>query len=326
MAGIIDFSTYYPRNIIDNQFLEELGIESQASWIREKLGIEERRTVLPLEYIKETKNSDVLMAKRVAEFSNTDLAIASVRPLLKEIDEGDVDIILANSSTPDPGVDSLSIEVARKLFPGSGVNCIDLFTACPAFALHLDFLAKHKFTKRYAIGVLTSSFTTVTNYRDRTDSAIWGDGSVAYLYDSQEAVGELAIIDSGFSSDTSRALSVVVERGGYFHQDGRAVRDFSVRQTVRMIRALEQKFAIDWDKDIFIGHQANGTMLAQITKNRKIPDHSHWSNVKYYGNQGGAGAPASLAMNFTSLTQGQRVVVAVLGAGLSWGSAVLEKR
>lgn len=87
---------------------------------------------------------------------------------------------------------------------------------------------------------------------------------------------------------------------------------------------LETKYEIDWQKTIFIGHQANATMLEQITANRGIPAHNHWHNVAMIGNQAGAGAPAALAAHWDDITPGLRIAVAVVGAGLSWGSVLLE--
>jgi 3-oxoacyl-[acyl-carrier-protein] synthase-3 len=117
---------------------------------------------------------------------------------------------------------------------------------------------------------------------------------------------------------------VVVDTYQHFKQDGRAVRDFSVRQTVRLIKALEMHYPIDWSRDIFIGHQANRTMLEQITNNREIPPTNHWHNVTYLGNQAGAGAPASLSAHWEHIQPGQYIVVAVVGAGLSWGSILMK--
>ena len=75
------------------------------------------------------------------------------------------------------------------------------------------------------------------------------------------------------------------------------MRDFSVRQTVRLIKRLEELHAIDWTKDIFIGHQANATMLDQITNNRGIPASNHWHNAATMGNQAAAGAPSAIGMS-----------------------------
>ncbi|NMC63998.1 MAG: ketoacyl-ACP synthase III, partial [SAR324 cluster bacterium] len=51
---------------------------------------------------------------------------------------------------------------------------------------------------------------------------------------------------------------------------------------------------------------------------------NHWHNVTHIGNQAGAGCAAVLAMNWDKLKAGQRIVIAVVGAGLSWGSVLLE--
>jgi 3-oxoacyl-[acyl-carrier-protein] synthase-3 len=138
--------------------------------------------------------------------------------------------------------------------------------------------------------------------------------------------GKLEVIDSTFTADPTRCEAVVVESFGFFRQDGRAVRDFSVRQTVRLIKAIEQSHPIDWSRDVFIGHQANRTMLEQIVNNREISPANHWHNVTHLGNQAGAGAPAVLSMHWDKIVQGQHIVVAVVGAGLSWGSMVLHAR
>jgi 3-oxoacyl-[acyl-carrier-protein] synthase-3 len=41
---------FHPENVIDNAFLESLGIETNDQWIMERVGISTRRTVLPLDY------------------------------------------------------------------------------------------------------------------------------------------------------------------------------------------------------------------------------------------------------------------------------------
>jgi len=49
---------FHPENIITNKFLEELDIGTDEQWILERVGIHSRRTVLSLDYIKETQNLD----------------------------------------------------------------------------------------------------------------------------------------------------------------------------------------------------------------------------------------------------------------------------
>jgi 3-oxoacyl-[acyl-carrier-protein] synthase-3 len=319
--------TFHPERKITNSFLEQLDVGTSAAWIEEKIGILERVTTLPLEYIATTRNQDPKEAVKVASHSPTDMAvIAANRALLAlKIDAKEIGMLVVNSCTPQSFLPSEAHVVAERLnLPSLGLY-YDVTTACPAFALHVDFLNSFRIEKlpRYILCVCTAAFTQVVNYNDRTDGAIWGDGACAWIMSPSEP-GKLQVVDTFFTADPTRADSVVIRRGGHFHQDGRAVRDFSVRQTVRLLKRLEESFELNWEKDIFIGHQANRTMLEQVAKNRGIGAANHWHNVTYLGNQAAAGAPAVLSTEWDKLTKGQRIAVAVVGAGLSWGSVLLE--
>ncbi|MCB0335709.1 MAG: hypothetical protein KDD62_05365 [Bdellovibrionales bacterium] len=325
MLGILGAGCCHPSNVISNRFLEDLEIGSVGQWIVDKIGIHERRSVLPLDYIRETKNQDPLQALSLMEMSPAQLGANAARAAVARagIKLEDIGLILCNCCTPVSLSPTTSELIAQEL--GIQVPTWELFSACPAFALHLHYTKslKDDALPKYVLCVSTATLTTRVNYNDRSDSAIWGDGAAAWVVSPSE-IGKLTVRHTTFQADPSRSNAVVVDSLGHFHQDGRAVRDFSVRQTVRMIKALERDYNIDWTKDIFIGHQANGTMLEQIRNNRKIPNENHWHNVSFIGNQAGAGAPAVLAQNWDRLESGQNIIVAVVGAGLSWGSAIMH--
>ena len=58
MLTIHGIGHFHPENEIDNAFLEELDIGTNDAWILERVGIRSRRTMLPLDYIRETRNRD----------------------------------------------------------------------------------------------------------------------------------------------------------------------------------------------------------------------------------------------------------------------------
>ena len=64
---------FHPDNVIDNAFLEDLDIGTSQDWILERVGIETRRTVLPLDYIRETKNQDPRQGQEAAEIARVRL-------------------------------------------------------------------------------------------------------------------------------------------------------------------------------------------------------------------------------------------------------------
>ena len=325
MLYIVGMGYSHAKIEVDNNFLEDLGVDSSAEWIIDKIGVEKRTVSLPLKYIKETKNEDPREAAKVAVATTTSLGVEAARNAIERagIDASQIGMVTTNCCTPVALGQSEAQRIAAEL--GIKAPAYDVFSACPSFAIQTHFIDnfKEEAVPDYVLCISTCTMTQKVNYNERSDGAIWGDGAAAWIVSSRKP-GKIKVLDTTFDTDCTRAHAVVVDRFGHFKQDGRAVRDFSVRQTVRLIRALEEKHSLDWTKDIFIGHQANYTMLQQITSNRKIPDSNHWYNVVGLGNQAGGGAPSVLAMKWDELKKGQRIVIAVLGAGLSWGSVLME--
>jgi 3-oxoacyl-[acyl-carrier-protein] synthase-3 len=324
---IIGMGYSHPDTIIDNQFLEDLNVGTTAAWILEKIGIQTRRSTLPIDYIRDNRNADPREAVKVASMSELDLGVRAAEMALARASIGPdkIGMVICNSCAPSFLSPTESHGIAKRL--GIRGAAFDVFSACPAFALHVDFLRSYadSVLPEYVLCVSTGALTQKVNYNDRTDGAIWGDGAAAWVV-SPKHEGKLRICNSTFTADAPRCGAVVIETFKYFHQDGRAVRDFSVRQTVRLIRSLEEQFNLDWSHDIFVGHQANRTMLEQITNNRQIPESNHWHNAEWFGNQAGASAPIVIAQHWDEIQPGRRILSAVVGAGLSWGSVLLETK
>jgi 3-oxoacyl-[acyl-carrier-protein] synthase-3 len=325
MLSIIAMGVAHPQASLSNEALEAMDVGTNAAWIIDKIGIESRVTSLPIDYIKEERNQDIVKAARLASTNPTKLGVEAARQAMQRagITADKVGMLICNCCAPDAVMPPESQRIAATL--GISGRAYDVFTACPAFALHMDFLNNFREEElpEYVLCISTAALTQHVNYNDRSDGAIWGDGAAAWIVSAKHA-GKVRLLDTHFNADPTRAEAVVVDRYSFFKQDGRAVRDFSVRQTVRLIKKIEEDHNIDWNTDIFIGHQANRTMLEQITNNRNIPDSNHWFNVTHIGNQAGAGAPAVLSMHWDKIQPGRKIVVAVVGAGLSWGSIVFQ--
>ena len=61
---------FHPENVITNAFLAELGIDTNDGWITERVGILTRHTVLPLDYIRQTRNKEPRAALEAAVYTN----------------------------------------------------------------------------------------------------------------------------------------------------------------------------------------------------------------------------------------------------------------
>jgi 3-oxoacyl-[acyl-carrier-protein] synthase III len=325
MLHIIGMASHHPTETIDNQFIEDLDIGTNRQWIEEKIGVMTRVTTLNAHYIRVTKNKNPQEAARIGTMNSSQLGIIAAKKAIQAagLKPENIGMCIVNSCYPSYTMPSMAAGIAKEV--GVSGDCFDVASACPAFAIHLDFLNRYRpeCLPDYILCIAASSVTHCVDYNDRSDGAIWGDGAAAWIV-APRAKGRLCVEYTSFDADPTRSQAVVVDRYAHFRQDGRAVRDFSVRQTVRLLKKLEVQFNINWQKDIFIGHQANRTMLEQVRVNRKIPPENHWFNVSTLGNQGGAGAPAVLAENWGKLCVGQKIAVAVVGAGLSWGAVLLN--
>ena len=74
----------------------------------------------------------------------------------------------------------------------------------------------------------------------------------------------------------------------------------------------------------FIGHQANLTMLESVCRLAEISPENHLYNVNAFGNGGAAGAPSVLSQRWEQLVPGERIGIAIVGAGLTWGGVFVE--
>ena len=61
---------FHPENEITNRFLEELDIGTNDEWIVERVGIRSRRTALPLDYIRTTRNRDLRAPPEATLYAN----------------------------------------------------------------------------------------------------------------------------------------------------------------------------------------------------------------------------------------------------------------
>jgi 3-oxoacyl-[acyl-carrier-protein] synthase III len=75
----------------------------------------------------------------------------------------------------------------------------------------------------------------------------------------------------------------------------------------------------------FIGHQANLRMLQAVQRRCEVPGARHFTNVERRGNTGASGAPGVLNEHWGEEALGQALVLSVVGSGLTWAGALLER-
>ena len=316
---------FNPDNIITNKFLEDLDIGTNNEWILERVGIVNRRTVLPLDYIRETKNADFRAAFEVRCYKNSQMGAAAARMALERasLKLGDIGMIVAGSSSPDNIAPAESSAIAAEL--GIEVPCIDMNSACSSFGMQINFLSKMQpdMLPPYVLVIDSETLTKAVDYSDRSTAVLFGDGSSAAIV-SNSVPARAAFVDCSYDSRPSAWEKVGINWGWRFYQDGNAVQGFAIRKTSEVVKMLQDKYVAEAKRFIFIGHQANLTMLQTVCERTRIMPEHHWYNVDQFGNTGCCGAPSVLSACWDKIKPGDRIALSIVGAGLSWAQMMLK--
>ncbi|NTX09587.1 ketoacyl-ACP synthase III [Myxococcus sp. CA056] len=322
---------FHPPNLLTNAFLEELGLETSDAWILERVGIRSRHTVLPLEYLRETRNRDVRAAQEAALFSNAETGARAARMALERagLKPSDIGLVVAGGCSPDECIPAESNRVAQVL--GIDAPAVDLQSACSSFCTQLHFLTgmRPERLPEYVLVVNMDNSTRVVDYTDRSSAVLWGDGSAAAVL-SPRVPGRWRITETRLAGDPSGADKVRVPRIGHFTQHGAEVQKFAIRRAGETFLDLRAHYLAQHpgkgNEDVtFIGHQANLRMLEAVQRRCEVPESRHRFNVHLRGNTGAAGAPGVLSEHWDDSSLGDAVVLSVVGSGLTWAGALLER-
>ncbi len=315
---------FHPENVIDNNFLEGLDIDTNDAWIRERVGIRTRRTVLSLDYISKTRNHDPRAAHEASTYSNAETGARAAQMALQRasLEASAIGLVISGSCSPQWSTPAEACTIAAEL--GIDAPCYDLSSACSTFAAQLQALlhTNSAHLPDHVLIVQPENNTRTVDYNDRNTAVLWGDGSTAAVVSSKHPA-RVRVMHTCLESDPKAWRKVRIPSGGHFTQEGRAVQAFAIRKGTAAIQELAEH-SRNAQEMSFIGHQANLLVLEGICRRASISNDRHFHNVEHYGNCGAAGAPSVLSQCWNTFAPGQEVGVAVVGAGLTWGGALLQ--
>ena len=129
---------------------------------------------------------------------------------------------------------------------------------------------------------------------------------------------------SGFPGSGSRHFD---DPDGYVKMNGREVFKFATRILVHSAnQVLAECGKTVEDVDVYVPHQANKRIIDYATDKLGIPHEKTIVNVDRYGNTSSGSIPLALtdARAEGRLRDGALVLMTGMGAGLTWGSALIE--
>jgi 3-oxoacyl-[acyl-carrier-protein] synthase-3 len=175
----------------------------------------------------------------------------------------------------------------------------------------------------------------ILDWTDRSTLVLFGDGAGAVVLERVDRGGFLGFelgADGGGGihlslpgSGSRRAEDAA--GNGYVQMNGREVFKFATRVLVSSARDLLEECAVNVeDVDVYIPHQANVRIMNHAVDKLGIPRERMIVNVDRYGNTSSGSIPLALADAQAAgrLTNGALVLMTGMGAGLTWGSALLR--
>jgi 3-oxoacyl-[acyl-carrier-protein] synthase-3 len=181
----------------------------------------------------------------------------------------------------------------------------------------------------------------VIDWNDRTTCVLFGDGAGAVVVGPTDDSGS-AILSTAIHTDGALAGSLMIPGGGSVtpashemidqklhkvHMKGQDIFKVAVRNLFSASKnALEAAGMTSENVDWICAHQANLRIIDQVTSRLAVPTEKVLINIDRVGNTSSASIPILVDENFRSgkIKKGDTVLMCALGAGISWGSALVR--
>jgi 3-oxoacyl-[acyl-carrier-protein] synthase III len=314
--SVTGLGCHVPERVLTNDELATL-VDTNDEWIRERTGIRERRIAADDEAL-----TDIALpaARRALEMAGTDPAT--------------VDLIVVATVTPDMSFPSAAALMADSLgMPDAAAY--DLSAGCTGFVYAIAqahaMLAAGLANKALVVG--GDVLSKILDWTDRSTLVLFGDGAGAVVLERVESGGFLGF---ELGADGGGGANLWLPGSGsrkfedpdrLVKMNGREVFKFATRVMESSAGAIlaECGKTVE-DVDLYVPHQANVRIIDHAARKLGIPKEKTLVNVDRYGNTSSGSIPLALAdaADQGLLEPGTLVLLTGMGAGLTWGSALIE--
>jgi 3-oxoacyl-[acyl-carrier-protein] synthase-3 len=313
-SKIIGVGSYLPKKTLTNKDLEK-SLDTTDEWITSRTGIKQRHIVSPGE---QTSDLAFEAAQRAIDNSN--------------INTDEIDLIIIATTTPDKIFPSTACKVQTKL----GIkNCpaFDVQAVCSGFIYGLSIADKFIKTNsaKNILVIGADSMSKITDYTDRSNAILWGDGAGAVVLSA---------------SDQQGILSTHIHADGQYeellHVPKRNVGN-KIQQTIEMQGSQVFKIAVNTldkivdealianqlkkeDIDWLVPHQANIRILEATAKKLGMGMDKVIVTINRHGNTSAASIPLALddGIQGGKIKPGHLLLMEAFGGGFTWGSALIR--
>lgn len=329
-SKVIGVGHYVPENVVTNDDLKKLGIDTSDEWIQERTGIKERR------WFNYEKDTTANMATRASQ-----MAIERAG-----IENKEIDFIVFATITPDYMFPGSGVLTQRELGL-QGIGALDIRNACSGFIYALsvadNFIKAGMYKTILVIGAEIQSSGLDKTTKGRDTNVIFGDGAGAMILQATDAeehrvlsthlhsdgdhAEELFVRDPGSSRKVRLSAEIIDNDSFKPYMNGNYVFKHAVVRFEEVItEALMANNKKPEDVDLLIPHQAN-LRISQFVQHRlKLSDDQMFNNIMYMGNTTAASIPiaCSEAWEQGRIKEGSLVCLSAFGSGFTWASALIK--
>lgn len=326
-SRILGMGHHVPERVVTNDDLAAL-METSDEWIHQRTGIRERRWI-------------------EGNVGASELAEHAARQALAEAGKSaaEVDMILFATLSPDlnfPG--SGCLLGARLGIPG--VAAMDIRTQCTGFLYSLataDAMVRSGLARCVLVaGAEVHSTGLDLSTRGRDVSVLFGDGAgcaVVGATDDESMIldhelhadgryAEILMVEAPASRHMPRLTPQMMEEGRHFPKmDGKAVFKHAVEKLPQVVHSILGRNGVTLaDIALLVPHQANMRINELVARNLSLPPEKVVHNIQRYGNTTAGSIPIALheAALEGRVRKGDLVLLAGLGAGLTWGATLVR--
>ena len=315
-VGITGLGVHVPERVLTNNELSTL-VDTSDEWIMERTGIRERRIASDDEAL-----TDIARPAAIAALER-----ASLEPK-------DIDLLVCATVTPDMMFPTSSALLADELgMPDAAAY--DLLAGCTGFvyAIAQAYSMVAAGLSQRALVVGGDVLSKILDWTDRSTIVLFGDGAGAVVLEHVEDGGFLGF---ELGADGGGGKHLWLPGSGSRHFDdpesfvkmnGREVFKFATRVMIYSAeKLLDECGRTVEDVDVYVPHQANVRIIDYATKKLGFPKEKVVVNVDRFGNTSSGSIPLALAdaEKDGMLKPGTLVLMTGMGAGLTWGSALIE--
>lgn len=315
-SRVIGTGSYLPERILTNHDLEKI-VDTSDQWIVERTGIRQRHVAAEGEL-------------------TSDLALHAGRAAIHAagIDTQEIDLVIVATTTPDLIFPSTACILQSKLGLENGAPAFDVQAVCSGFIYGVSIADQfvRSGQAKCALVVGAETLSRITDYTDRSNCILWGDGAGAVIIKASEEPG---IISTHIHADGSYKDLLKVSGGVSSGIDGKAVMQMEGNSVFKVaVNTLDaivdetlaankmQKSDINW----LVPHQANIRIIQATAKKLGMSVDNVVVTVDRHGNTSAASVPLALdtAVRDGRIKHGETVLMEAFGGGFTWGSVLIR--